>query len=199
MPQLVDPAPARPLPSPPAPAWITPATHEHSASGGYPRVHRTGSVANEYAYGIGARYAGFWDRLRAFLLDLLLFVVCGTLALQDYHDSIAETVVLGFLLWWFYVAGMECSPLQATVGKFVFGLKVTGLHGERLTFERAAGRRFAELLSLLLFFAGYLLAVITRRRQALHDVLAGTVVIDTKPAAARELGIGPEPEFEGVY
>ena len=71
---------------------------------------------------------------------------------------------------------LESSPWQATVGKRTLGLKVTNLHGERVGFARAAARFVAKALSVLTLCLGFLFIVVTRRRQALHDLVAGTLV-----------------------
>ena len=46
----------------------------------------------------------------------------------------------------------------------------------QVSFARASGRHFAKYLSAFLFFIGYVIAAFTNRHQALHDMLAGTVV-----------------------
>ena len=61
------------------------------------------------------------------------------------------------------------------------GLIVTDEHGERLSFGRASGRHFANLLNSLTLGIGYLMVIWTSRKQALHDKVAGTLVVP-KPA-----------------
>ena len=53
---------------------------------------------------------------------------------------------------------------------------VAGADGSKLSFAVATGRCFAKVLSNMTFGLGYLMAVFTKRQQALHDLLAGTVV-----------------------
>jgi uncharacterized RDD family membrane protein YckC len=55
-------------------------------------------------------------------------------------------------------------------------LKVVDLQGNRISFARASGRHFAKFISLI-FFIGFIMAGFTERRQALHDVIAGTLVL----------------------
>ena len=81
--------------------------------------------------------------------------------------------MVGYFL---YCALLESSSWQATVGKRTIGLKVTNRRGERIGFARAAARFVAKLLSVLTLCLGYLLIVVTTRRQALHDLIAGTLV-----------------------
>ncbi len=84
-------------------------------------------------------------------------------------------VLVGF--GWFYVAGLECSPSQATVGKRWMGLKVTDGRGERLSFLRATARYAAKYLSALPCFLGFAMALFSSRGRALHDRLTDTRVI----------------------
>ena len=77
---------------------------------------------------------------------------------------------------WIYEAVMESSSKQATLGKMALGLKVTDLEGRRISFARATGRHFAKLLSGMILLVGYIMAGFTERKQALHDMIAGTLV-----------------------
>jgi len=87
---------------------------------------------------------------------------------------------VGVLANWIYEAAMESSSKQATVGKMALGLKVTDLEGRRLSFARATGRHFAKYVSNLTLLIGYIMAGFTQRKQALHDIIAGTVVQRTQ-------------------
>jgi uncharacterized RDD family membrane protein YckC len=81
------------------------------------------------------------------------------------------------VLHWLYYTLLEASPKQATIGKFTLGLKVTDLRGKRISFWQANVRYFSRLLSALPLLTGFLLILFTRRGQALHDYVAGTVVM----------------------
>lgn len=79
---------------------------------------------------------------------------------------------------WLYFALMEASPRQGTLGKIALGLFVTDLQGRRITFARATGRFFAKIVTgLIPFFIGYIMAGFTEKRQALHDMIAGCLVL----------------------
>ena len=56
-------------------------------------------------------------------------------------------------------------------------LKVTDLEGRRLTFARACARFFAKWLSLITLGLGYAMAGFDEQKQALHDRVAGTLVL----------------------
>ena len=81
---------------------------------------------------------------------------------------------------WIYEAAMESSSKQATVGKMALGLIVTDLEGQRISFLRATGRHFAKFISAMILFIGYIMAGVTERKQALHDMIAGTLVRRTQ-------------------
>ena len=129
--------------------------------------------------------AGFWKRLAAFLIDQILlglslgfFLVFIGHRVKDpfQFDPIANT--LSLLIGWLYYAFMESGPRQATLGKIILGIIVTDLQGNRVTFARASGRFFGKILSTFTFLIGYLMAGFTARKQALHDMLAGCLVIN---------------------
>jgi uncharacterized RDD family membrane protein YckC len=81
---------------------------------------------------------------------------------------------------WIYEAAMESSSKQATVGKMALALKVTDLEGRRISFARATGRHFAKIISGMILLIGYIMAGFTERKQALHDMIAGTLVQRTQ-------------------
>ncbi|MGH9681015.1 MAG: RDD family protein [Candidatus Acidiferrales bacterium] len=87
-------------------------------------------------------------------------------------------VSLFFLaLNWLYFAGLQSSERQATFGKAILSLRVTDLEGRRLSFGHATGRFFAKIVSGMIPFAiGYIMAGFTAKKQALHDMIAGTLV-----------------------
>ncbi len=77
---------------------------------------------------------------------------------------------------WLYFALMESSKFQGTVGKIAIGIIVTDMEGNRISFARAKGRYFGKILSSLIFMIGFIMAGFTEKKQALHDMLAGTLV-----------------------
>jgi uncharacterized RDD family membrane protein YckC len=82
------------------------------------------------------------------------------------------------ILMWLYFAGMESSARQATFGKSVMSLRVSNYEGRRISFGHATGRFFAKLISgMIPLFIGYLMAAFTEKKQALHDLIAGTLVL----------------------
>ena len=78
---------------------------------------------------------------------------------------------------WLYSAFSESSKWRATVGKRIIGLEVVNASGGKLTFGQASVRHFMKFLSLFTVAVGFMMAGWTKRRQALHDMPADTVVI----------------------
>jgi len=76
-----------------------------------------------------------------------------------------------------YFTLLESSRLQATFGKLLLGIKVVDLSGNRISFAKATGRFFARILSGQILLIGLLMAAFTKRKQTLHDLLAGTLVV----------------------
>ena len=79
---------------------------------------------------------------------------------------------------WLYYAIMESSNAQGTVGKIIIGIKVTGLHGEKISFTKATGRYFGKIISAIILFIGYIMAGFTEKKQALHDILSSCIVVN---------------------
>jgi uncharacterized RDD family membrane protein YckC len=85
---------------------------------------------------------------------------------------------IAVVLQWLYFAYLESGEKQATWGKQAMGMYVTDMAGQRITFGRASGRFFAKIVSgLVPFLIGYIMAAFTARKQALHDMIANTLVL----------------------
>jgi len=142
----------------------------------------------------GTGYGGFWIRVVAAIIDAIILRVvvapvgmifgglgmAGTLS-GIHHTGLGIlgggiTIILLIFGSWLYEAFMESSSYQATLGKLIFGMKVTDLNGNRISFERATGRHFAKWLSTMILGIGYIMVGFTDRKQGLHDLLAGTLV-----------------------
>ncbi|MFA5529260.1 MAG: RDD family protein [Thiohalomonadaceae bacterium] len=136
------------------------------------------------------RYAGFWRRIAAHVIDtliflpialILLYLVYGDAYLQDaanpfgYHGAwdVFVNQVLPFalivLLW---------ARYGATPGKYLMQCRVVDLHsGGHPGIGRSALRYVAYIASLLPFMLGFLWIAWDRRKQGFHDKIAGTVVV----------------------
>lgn len=142
-------------------------------------------------------YAGFWIRLAASLIDDLI-VVAGALGLSYFAlfvlffafrpaPTFGEAFTGGFIqnvnfaamnfLGIPYYIGFHWK-FGATPGKRILNIRVVrDLDGGDLTLKRATARYFAQMLSIITFGAGFLMAAFSEKKQALHDRIAGTVSI----------------------
>ncbi len=153
-------------------------------------------------------YAGFWLRACAYAIDAVIVsiyvsVLVATLAfvtaalsdslqsLGAVPASIAST--MGALLIAFafcfapaiYFACFESSKFQGTPGKMLLGLQVVDLNGQRLTFWRSMGRQICKLASIVSLYIGFAMAGFTPQKQALHDMMTGSLVIKKQPQRER--------------
>ena len=133
------------------------------------------------------RYAGFWLRVSAALIDFLIMtlVFIPVIAIAGigwefiYSDSVAASLGLfvNVLAAWLYYALFESGRWQGTPGKKILELRVTDLFGNRISFGQASGRYFSKILSGLIFYIGFFMAGFTAKKQGLHDKLASTLVL----------------------
>ncbi len=119
--------------------------------------------------------ASFLKRFLAHVIDNTpgaIVIILGWAQGVEYMD----TAIL--FLSWPYFALMESSSYQGTIGKRLLRMKVTDMGGNRIGFGRATGRYFGKCLSSLLFCLGFVIALFTKKNQALHDLMAKTLVLD---------------------
>jgi uncharacterized RDD family membrane protein YckC len=204
-PPIVPVAPVAPSPPPMAapaapPAPAAPAPFAPVAAAPAPPPPQLGHLARATPLPPDApshAYAGFWRRLAAYLIDAALLVIGLGLLLAVVgvvvYFSIATSgqgievialvgfglvlVLMALGLCWLYYAGLEGSAWQGTIGKRVLRLVVTDLYGRRIGFGRATGRYFGKIPSALIVLVGFVMVAFTQRKQGLHDLIAGTVVV----------------------
>ena len=85
--------------------------------------------------------------------------------------------LLELVIGWLYFVLLETSQKQATLGKMLVEIKVTDINGNRLGFGQATGRYFSKMISMIILGVGFLFPLWTPRKQALHDIIAGTLVL----------------------
>jgi uncharacterized RDD family membrane protein YckC len=86
-------------------------------------------------------------------------------------------VVLWGLFVLFYYPLLESSPAQGTLGKIVLAIRVVDARGRRIAFGRAFLRTLAKILFSLPYGIGSLWLLVSRNRRAMHDIVAGTLVV----------------------
>ena len=139
-----------------------------------------------------AVYASFMDRFIALLIDYivltviqfvilspilaLLFDVAGELLAKTAASSVWS---LSIIIYWLYFAGLESSKYGATLGKRAMNLRVVNEDGVRVSFGYASLRHFFKFVSAFPLLLGFIMAIFTKRKQALHDLVAQTLVLSS--------------------
>lgn len=152
-------------------------------------------------------YAGFWLRFVAYIIDYIIiyvvqsFIFIPVLGLLGITfaanvgnvENMSDAEALGMFGSMMAVAGatallttviailywslMESSKFQATVGKLALGLKVTDMEGKNLDLTKSLIRNVCKIISGMIIFIGYIMAGFTEKKQGLHDIIAGTLVV----------------------
>ena len=144
-------------------------------------------------------YAGFWRRFAAYLIYGIILTVGGyiigaILGIMIWLSSVSMgtdipisifiiiavagfSSILGIVISWLYFTLFESSPKQATPGKMALGIIVTDLDGNQISFGRANGRYWSKIVSSITLLIGYIMAGFTEKKQALHDIIASTLVL----------------------
>lgn len=154
-----------------------------------------------------ANYAGFGLRFVALIIDYIIigvlqsFVIVPILGLMGLSflpqiqsgETLDEAEAIGMMsgifaaagsIWilttaisFLYFAILESSKSQASVGKMALSIKVTDMNGERISFGKACLRTVGKYVSGMILCIGYLMAAFTEKKQALHDMIASTLVV----------------------
>jgi uncharacterized RDD family membrane protein YckC len=156
---------------------------------------------------MSTNYAGFWLRFVAIVIDAIIigiaqsFIIVPLLAAvgfgfatgadsMDFSDpeqaagivaSLAALMggywILAMCIQILYFTFMESSKFQGTIGKMALGLIVTDLNGSKLDFTKALIRNLCKIISNFTMLIGYIMAGFTEKKQALHDMIASTLVV----------------------
>jgi len=134
-------------------------------------------------------YAGFWIRFGAKFIDgIITKIVSFLLAmipalffgmLDSEHAATFSSILSGaieFIISVVYTTWF-IGKFAATPGKMACGLKVVMYDGSRVSYGRALGRCFAEILSAIIIFIGYIMAAFDDEKRTLHDRICDTRVV----------------------
>ncbi|WP_397596887.1 RDD family protein [Silanimonas sp.] len=196
-PRLADVGAASPLSEPkrvaPASAYPDAAVQQaYAAQVGADPQARTAFAADGHVL-----YASFLKRVAASIIDGfivgIIAVVVQTpialvagISLGALGDSTGAgsallqlaSQLIGVAIGIAYFGYFYTSEQQASPGKQLVGIKVARPDGERISFARSVGRYFANWLNIFTLGLSYLLPLFTEKRQALHDLICDTVVVD---------------------
>ena len=153
--------------------------------------------------------AGFWIRFWAYIVDMLILSSIGMLLIKpifrlfslELNDSTwyAPITLITAILFYAYFVLMT-KFLSQTVGKMIFGIKVVSKDKQALTWGTVLFREWiGRLISIIPLNLPYLAVAFTPKKQAIHDMIADTLVIHEavydktekieyiKPPVAKEL------------
>ncbi len=131
-------------------------------------------------------YASFRRRVAASIIDgVILGTISGALtssfkgSTPGAMKSTVEMIALMFSV--FYGVILESSSKQATVGKMLLGIKVTDLAGQPIGFLHSLGRHCCKIFSGIILGIGFLFPLFTKKKQALHDIIASCLALRVQP------------------
>lgn len=136
------------------------------------------------------KYAGFWIRAAAALLDGIFLFVIGfllgiimfvlgfaTVPAEGQPKTIDASDLVGLVIGIAYYTYFHSSKWQATPGKRIIGIHIMHRDGMHVTGLRAFARYWASALSAITLLIGYFMAGWTREKTALHDLICSTRVV----------------------
>ncbi len=132
--------------------------------------------------------AGFNERFVAYVIDSLPFVLLTYATLPAaVRSGIVAPSAAGEWKWKFLWIGayviyetIFSSGGRATLGKFIMNIRVRAADGGDLSVPKAFVRSLAYFLSSITLNLGYIMALFTKNKRALHDYAAGSRVISLK-------------------
>ena len=145
------------------------------------------------------KYAGFWIRFVAFMLDGLILIIpvaiikiiAGVIFVASGFAGSAQIIssIIYIAISWSYFASMTYYK-GATLGKMIVGLQVKSESGERLSSGRVVLREtIGKIISGIIIYIGFIMAGFTTKKQALHDKIAKTVVVYKDPTKPHTAGL----------
>jgi uncharacterized RDD family membrane protein YckC len=153
---------------------------------------KTEVYGNDIMIENGPAYASFLRRMGAYLIDLLfcvllllpLFIWYGRGLFSDksglYLLGYSLYLVLGIFLIRLLYLVIGWSTAKGTIGCRAMRIMVVTTDSSRLSVGRSCIRYLALLVSAALFGMGWITILLTPRRQAIHDYLASTIVLDRR-------------------
>jgi uncharacterized RDD family membrane protein YckC len=157
------------------------------------------AAAAPYAPSYQPTYGGFVQRFAALWIDNLVIaaitgallgtmwvtgILLGYLVASEGGSIFAGigmlflSVPLAILTTVVYHIKFETGPNQATIGKRLLGMKLVNMQGGTISAGQSLGRLLSQVfLSTMFFSIGYWLALFTDKKQALHDLVASTLVV----------------------
>ncbi|MCM3587886.1 RDD family protein [Mesobacillus maritimus] len=132
------------------------------------------------------RFAGFWMRFWAYLLDLLvigsfnrliIYPVFRALDLSIVEQNMFTPIAIATALTFYLYFVLMTKFLGQTLGKMVFGIKVVNLKGETLSWGTILFREWIGRFISSTILITYIIVAFLPKKQGLHDLFADTSVV----------------------
>ena len=125
-----------------------------------------------------SRYAGFWKRLLAAILDIIIiglpaFILQVGLVFATGISSLVYIVELASIILIVYMDGIK----GGTPGKLILGMRIVNEEGSYIGIPMAILRYIGKILSGIILGIGFLMIAFTEKKQGLHDKIAKTFVV----------------------
>jgi len=125
--------------------------------------------------------AGFWMRAGAYMIDSILVSIPLVPLLVILKKSAPEVGSLMKLLApLIYFTVVPVLYRGQTIGKRIAGIAIVRMDGSSLGYGRAFLRGVGYMISSLIAGLGFMMAAFTDKKRALHDIIAGTRVVQVK-------------------
>jgi uncharacterized RDD family membrane protein YckC len=135
---------------------------------------------------ISIRYAGFWMRFWAYLLDLIIVGSIERLIINPIFRALeiplmefnmfAPISIASAIIFYLYFVLMT-KYFNQTIGKMVFGIKVIDLKNDKLTWGTILFREWIGRFISATVVIGYIIVAFLPKKQGLHDLFTETYVI----------------------
>lgn len=132
------------------------------------------------------RYAGFWMRFWAYLLDLVVVGSMVRLMIKPLFrmldiplaesNMFAPVSIASAVIFYLYFVLMT-KYFNQTLGKMVFGLKVVDLKSGQLTWGTILFREWIGRFISATVIVGYIIVAFLPKKQGLHDLFTDTTVV----------------------
>lgn len=144
----------------------------------------TSTTASESQPAGEKKYAGFWVRLAASVIDGIVLGIIGfpiKLLVSNQAAAGGASVIVGWIVMILLISKFQASP-----GKMAVGLHIEKAEGERVGLGTAFMREIVgKLVSGVTLGIGYLMVAWTKQKRGLHDYIAGTVVVENDPTKSK--------------
>ena len=134
-------------------------------------------------------FAPFWKRALAILIDDITIIIISfgitSIIMKIIHGVsylyVLISIFLFIILNVIYNAIMNSKEHSGTLGKHILNIHVTDFEGNKIKKTQSFKREFSKIVTRFIpFYIGWLIHFFTKNKQALHDLIADTIVLNNE-------------------